>query len=248
MPSRGEDSKLGSVTSWFDKPRKYLSRRSFDIRIRTETVQEFTKGQTFENVLDIGCGDGSISVPLLPDCRKLTLIDLSNNMLGMARNKVPADRLKDVEFLKADFLTSGLHDASYDLVLCIGVLAHVDSPGNVIREITRVAKPGAMVILEFTDAFHPWGTPDLVYNRILRLIKPLPINVNKLRHQDLIALCIANALTSVGYYRYGLPPAGTHWVADQKRMYGITRMLFGSATKNRNKWMGNEFIYCFRRT
>ena len=59
-------SKSPQVKSWFENPNQYLQRRNFDIRIRLETVQGFTKGATFGRVLDIPCGDGSISLPLLP--------------------------------------------------------------------------------------------------------------------------------------------------------------------------------------
>ena len=66
---------------------------------------------------------------------------------------------------------ANLEPESFDLVLCIGVLAHVDSPATVIAEIERIAKPGASVILEFTDSFHSWSVPVVVYQRLLASVQ-----------------------------------------------------------------------------
>lgn len=242
-----ENSKLAPVTSWFDKPDKYLTRRRFDIQIRSETVQEFTKGRKFDRVLDIGCGDGSLSIPLLSTCRKLTLLDVSNSMLAIARSRISENRVMDVDLRNSDFNTANLDDDSYDLILCVGVLAHVDSPSNVIAQMARIAKPGALLILEFTDSFHPWGIPDTIYRWILKMFRPMPFEVNRLRHRDINALCREKGLVPINRYRYGIPPAGTHWFANQARMYSLTRYLFGQSNDNRNGWMGNEFIYCLEK-
>ncbi|MGA7513484.1 MAG: class I SAM-dependent methyltransferase [Candidatus Sulfotelmatobacter sp.] len=236
-------SKSPQVKSWFENPNQYLQRRNFDIRIRLETVQGFTKGATFGRVLDIGCGDGSISLPLLPRSQKVTLLDVSSSMLAIARTNIPADRAEDVELINASFLSANLEPQSFDLILCIGVLAHVDSPEDFVAALSRIAKPGACIILEFTDSKHWWGIPDFVYRQILRLIRPDPYALNSLNNRYVMDLCRENNLVPDATYRYGLPPAGTHMVATQDDMYRLTRYLFGTWEQNRNTRMGNEFIY-----
>lgn len=236
-------SKSVQVKSWFENPDKYLQRRQFDIRIRLETVQEFTKGATFGRVLDIGCGDGSISLPLLPRSKKITLLDVSSSMLAIARTNIPADRTDDVELINASFLNANLESQSFDLILCIGVLAHVDSPADLVSALARIAKPGGCIVLEFTDSKHVWGTPDFVYRQILKLIRPDPYTLNSLNNRYVMDLCRESGLAPNALYRYGLPPAGTHRVVGQDDMYRITRYLFGTSEQNRNMRMGNEFIY-----
>jgi len=242
-----ETSKTVQVKSWFESPDKYLRRRQFDIRIRIETVQEFTKGLTFGRTLDIGCGDGSISLPLLSRTQKVTLLDMSTNMLAIARTKIPADRTDDVELVNASFLDADLEAGSFDLILCIGVLAHVDSPADLLAAVSRVAKPGACIILEFTDSAHFWGTPDLFYQKMLRLIRPAPYALNRLKNRAIMGLCRENRLVPDALYRYGIPPAGTHKIVGQDEMYRMTRFLFGASDRNRNAWMGNEFLYRLRK-
>lgn len=241
------ESKTAQVKSWFENPEKYLRHRQFDIQIRVETVQELTKGRSFERVLDIGCGDGSISLPLLSRSKEITLLDVSTNMLAIARRGIPAARAKDVEVINAGLLGSGLEPESFDLILCIGVLAHVDSPDAIVAEIARIAKPGACVILEFTDSFHFWNVPTVVYYRLLRLFRSVPWTLNRLKHTQIMQLCRQNGLTPTALFRYGLPPVGSHKIVGQDEMYRMTRYLFGASDRNRNGWMGNEFIYRLER-
>jgi 2-polyprenyl-3-methyl-5-hydroxy-6-metoxy-1,4-benzoquinol methylase len=241
-------SKTEQVKSLFDIPEKYLGPRQFDIRIRVETIQQFTDTLTFDRVLDIGCGDGSISLPLLPRCNRLTLLDISPKMLELARRKIPSARLNDVDLINGDFIGTDLEPASFDLVLCIGVLAHVDSPAAVIAKVAQLAKPGACVILEFTDSFHFWGVPVVLYQKLLKLLRPEPYKLNRLRKRQIVDLYQQNGLSSSSLYRYGLPPVGSSKVAGQEDMYRMTRYLFGPSDKNRNRWMGNQFIYRLQKT
>jgi 2-polyprenyl-3-methyl-5-hydroxy-6-metoxy-1,4-benzoquinol methylase len=236
-------SKTEQVKTLFEVPEKYLGPRQFDIRIRVETIQWFTDTLMFDRVLDIGCGDGSISLPLLPRCNRLTLLDLSERMLELARKKVPAECAGDVDFIHGEFMGANLEPHSFDLILCIGVLAHVDSPGAVIARVAELAKPGAWVILEFTDSFHFWGVPVVLYQKLLKLLRPEPYKLNRLRKRQVVDWCRESGLSEKALYRYGLPPVGSSMVADQEDMYRMTRYLFGSSEQNRNRWMGNQFIY-----
>ncbi|MEO6965571.1 MAG: class I SAM-dependent methyltransferase, partial [Acidobacteriaceae bacterium] len=152
-------SKIERVKSLFEIPEKYLGPRQFDIQIRVETVQQFTNTQKFDRVLDIGCGNGAISLPLLPRCGRLTLVDISSRMIELARKRIPSERSNDVELINGNFLDANLEPQSFDLILCIGVLAHVDSPAAVVAKLAQLAKPGAWIVLEFTDSFHFWGVP-----------------------------------------------------------------------------------------
>jgi ubiquinone/menaquinone biosynthesis C-methylase UbiE len=175
------------------------------------------------------------------------MLDLSSKMLDLARNKIPSNRFNDVELINGSFIGSNLSAQSFDLILCLGVLAHVDSPAAVIAEIARLAKPGASVILEFTDSFHFWGIPVVVYQKLLKVLRPEPYALNRLKHRHIMRLCRENGFRATALYRYGLPPLGASKVATQEGMYRMTRYLFGPSDRNRNAWMGNQFIYLFRR-
>jgi ubiquinone/menaquinone biosynthesis C-methylase UbiE len=240
-------SKTERVRSLFEIPEKYLVGRQFDIRIRKETVDALTGGLQFGRILDIGCGDASISLPLLHRAKEITLLDLSTNMLAMAGNRIPSSRRDDVRLINQGLLDAKLKPQSFDLILCIGVLAHVDSPGDVLAEIARIARPRGLVILEFTDSFHFWGLQNVVYQSMLKLVRPAPYNLNRLTHKQVLSLCRDNNLVPTASYRYGLPPLGSGKLVGQEDMYKMVRWLFGTSLKNRWKVLGNEYIYRLKR-
>lgn len=238
MTTKTEQARL-----FFDIPDKYLNRREFDIRIRTETVQEFTRGRIFQSILDIGCGNGSISLPLLTPQRRLTLLDISSNMLATARGRIPTDLMNHVELVNESFMTASFEPGAYDLILCLGVLAHVDSPADVIAKVARILKPGGCVILEFTDSYHFMGRSIVLYHRFLNRFRPSTYPLNHIREREVVRTCRENELRTSAFYRYSLPPPGSHRILGQETLYQMTRMVFGPSNSNRCKWLGNEFIY-----
>ena len=125
MKSQRVRSHVGEVKSYFDTS-DYLRRREFDIRIRAETVQDLTREGFFRHILDIGCGNGAISLPLLTKCVDLTLLDISTSMLSLAKDNTKAEFLSKVRLVNDDIMHAPLDPQYFDLVLCIGVLAHVD--------------------------------------------------------------------------------------------------------------------------
>ena len=106
-------------------------RRGFDIRIRMDAVRSLAGTRRFDSALDIGCGNGEISVPLVEDgrCRSLTLLDLSQKMLDLARARI-SDRRRPgrVDFVNQDFLAHDFGAGRFDLIVCLGVMAHIGDP------------------------------------------------------------------------------------------------------------------------
>src|SRR5437588_12945296 len=140
-------TKIDQVKTFFDQTELYL-KIDYNIRIRTEVVKGFVGDYQFNSILDIGCGSGAISLPLLRQNNHLTLLDVSSNMLSIARSSIPPGLAGNVETINEDFMHAELPSQAYDLVLCIGVLAHVDSPAAVIAKMVSLLKPGGSIIVQ----------------------------------------------------------------------------------------------------
>lgn len=141
---------LERVRAHFQKPELYLQNR-VDISARCQLVEELIGRPAEKSILDVGCGDGSISLPLLAGSNRLTLIDLSQNMLEIAEQGIPAEWADRVTFLNADFVDHEWTE-QFDIVLCIGVLAHVTRIEDAIARLACLVKPGGECIIQLTDA------------------------------------------------------------------------------------------------
>ncbi len=88
-------------------------------------------------ILEVGSGEGWIVSQLrarFPTC-KLLAIDLAMEMVQATRH---AAAVEGAAYASADHLPFG--DRSFDLVVCVEVLEHLETPGLALREIARVSK------------------------------------------------------------------------------------------------------------
>lgn len=122
------------------------------------------KGQTFNNVLEVGCGPHTNVRLILPliSCTNLFLEDpLIHQYLGIRRIKrffgfLPKITKPAVYNLvkkyKSTLLSEKLEDLSLpnnciDLLICINVLDHVEDLNKCFFQIFRVLRPGGMLVL-----------------------------------------------------------------------------------------------------
>lgn len=240
-------SKVEAVRSVFDQPEWYFSRRAYDIRIRTETVREMARLRDGARVLDIGCGDGSISLPLLAKNTRITLMDLSNNMLSLARSKVPSKFSENVDIINQDFMEATFARESFDLILCIGLLVHVVSPAELIAKVADSLKPNGHIIVECSDANHFASRLFSQLYRFKSLFRRSKYHLNAVPYSDLLAMLQHYGFYPEATYRYSTPPPGINRLFSQDGLYKLNRHVFGRLGANRNAWIGNEHITLFSR-
>ena len=113
------------VQDFFSDPERYR-RRNVDLPIRPTIVRGLVGDCAGKSILDLGCGDGSLTLPLCGGASRLVLLDRSSAMLDTARRDTPVDCLGRVFYVEMD-LTAYEPDETFDLVVCVGVLAHVRS-------------------------------------------------------------------------------------------------------------------------
>ncbi|WP_203730995.1 class I SAM-dependent methyltransferase [Streptomyces sp. SID12501] len=103
-------------------------------------------------VLDAGCGTGRALAPLRDAVGPSGVVlgaDLTPAMLEAA---VRAGRGRDGQLLLADAAALPLRSESLDAVFAAGLIAHLPQPGENLRELARVVRPGGTLAL-----FHPIG-------------------------------------------------------------------------------------------
>jgi SAM-dependent methyltransferase len=175
----------------------YLDRNPI-ISIRARHVADLLSDLHDGSVLDLGCGDGSLSRLLAGN--RVTLVDFSAAMLDRARQNVPRARCVQADVLEWE------PDRLYDAVLAVGLLAHVASPQLLLQKVAAALRPGGRCILQITDGGRPLGWVLTRYGRI----RPRGgYRVNELTSRELTERAAAYGLTPVAARRYGLLLPGT---------------------------------------
>ncbi len=97
-------------------------------------------------ILDVGCGDGILTVELSKRGAHATGIDPSEAMIAAARRRAERHaghasfRIARVEALPFD-------DASFDVVVAVATLCFVEDAAIAVKEMTRVLKPGGRLVI-----------------------------------------------------------------------------------------------------
>ncbi|ELC8444131.1 class I SAM-dependent methyltransferase [Clostridium perfringens] len=107
-------------------------------------------------ILDIGSGPGRYSIELLKRGYDVTLMDISNKSIDMAKKNIESLGLKADNYICGDALyLDFLDDNSYDGVLLMGPMYHVQSKEDRIRILEnckRVLKPGGVILITYINS------------------------------------------------------------------------------------------------
>jgi ubiquinone/menaquinone biosynthesis C-methylase UbiE len=140
-----------------------------------------------ERALDVGTGTGALAFALASRVREVVAMDSDAAMLAQARANAPAN----VELVEAGAEQLPFDDASFDFAGTLRTLHHVRRPELAVAELTRVARPGAVVfVVDQIAPVDPLAALDL--NRFERARDPSTSRV--LSDGDLRALFDANGL------------------------------------------------------
>jgi SAM-dependent methyltransferase len=100
-----------------------------------------------KTVLDFGCGAGENIVPLVERGARVIGVDISPDLIALARQRLALARL-EATLQVASAYETGLPDASVDVIFCIALIHHLDI-GRVREEMRRIlAKDGTIILKE----------------------------------------------------------------------------------------------------
>lgn len=119
--------------------------------LEAQALRNSFENISFDNCLEIGCGTGKNTSWLLTKSKQVTSVDLSEEMLAKAKQKITA---ANVEFKQAD-ITQPWHfaKATYDLITFSLVLEHIENLHHIFSEAAKVASTNTHI---YIGELHPF--------------------------------------------------------------------------------------------
>lgn len=105
-----------------------------------------------DHVVDVGCGDGGSSLFCARRGARVTSIDIDPGVVAAIESKLMELLPGRYAAMVSDAAPLPLEDAIASRVICTEVLEHVDDPEQVLAELFRIGKPGALYLLTVPDA------------------------------------------------------------------------------------------------
>ena len=159
-------------------------------RAREVILKHLPRGEGLR-VLDVAIGDGAYT-SWLPGDWSVLGVDVSREQLAgcMKRNTE-----RDLKLILGEAEALPFHDAQFDAVLSIGGFNHFNDPEQALKEMARVAKPGAPVVVsderpDLTERMlgHKIGLPGIdrfILSKLMSLGEDFTDLVERHRHMDI---------------------------------------------------------------
>jgi len=161
--ARVMEARSARTRSFFDAvgPEWDALRKVFnDDALRARAIARLVDPQ--QTVLDMGTGTGILASELAHLGLRVIAVDSSARMLDAARDKLEEAGLDNVELRRGNADELPLADDEVDAALAHMVLQYLPSPGEALREMARVLRPGgSLVIVDFVPHENEWMRDEL---------------------------------------------------------------------------------------
>ncbi len=102
------------------------------------------------SVLELGCGTGGTAIIHAPYVKHLRAIDISSEMIKIAKDKAEAQDINNVTFEQLTIEELKTEDCSYDAVLGLSILHLLENKESALAKVDKMLKPGGIFVTSTT--------------------------------------------------------------------------------------------------
>lgn len=153
---------MSEIESFYNSHAEYewnrLERHRTEFAVTMRVLEEHLPKPPV-SVLDVGGGPGRYSIALAGRGHRVTLLDLSANLLAVARERAAEARVSLDDYVHGNALDlTGFERERFDAVLLMGPLYHLLTPADrrrAVRQAARVLRPGGLLFGSFISRYAP---------------------------------------------------------------------------------------------
>jgi ubiquinone/menaquinone biosynthesis C-methylase UbiE/DNA-binding transcriptional ArsR family regulator len=112
-----------------------------------DAIRAALADKPFRSLLDLGTGTGRMLEMFAPDLERGLGLDLSLDMLAVARDRLERANLRNCSVRQGDLYDLPLGNDSFDVVILHQVLHFLDDGARAIKEAARVLRPGGRLLV-----------------------------------------------------------------------------------------------------
>jgi len=130
---------------------------SYGAKVWKEAFFKFLDLKKEINILELGCGHGRWTLPLLRQGHKITAVDISQKSLEVLERRAKREGLeKNLKIVKSNFEKEEYNNL-FDGALCLGVLHHLDpaKKEKIFTNVVRALKKGGFLAIHEPNPFNP---------------------------------------------------------------------------------------------
>jgi ubiquinone/menaquinone biosynthesis C-methylase UbiE len=170
MENQIEDRTALEKKFWDSKARNYdkVVNKFFPKIYETILVNLIQDAGQSEKVLEVATGTGILSIKLTDHVSHITAVDISAEMLNVAKEKSARMQKKNIDFKIGDICSLKFDDKSFDTVVASNVLHLLFKPELALQEMRRVLRDtGKIIVPTFC---HDANLRSKILSRILALL------------------------------------------------------------------------------
>jgi ubiquinone/menaquinone biosynthesis C-methylase UbiE len=119
--------------------------------LEAKALRDILSTISFNSILEIGCGTGKNTEWLLQKAQRITAVDLSEEMLSKAKEKIQSD---NIEFIQFDINNDwNFTERTFDLIAFSLVLEHIENLDHIFKEVYKKLNDEGFV---YIGELHPF--------------------------------------------------------------------------------------------
>jgi SAM-dependent methyltransferase len=120
-------------------------------RIRRDIIVERLVEEDVDTVLDVGCGDGSVTLSLLKNGIDATGFDFAEEMAAEAQTKLEKNGYDGDRIHQDDLREELPREESYDAVIALGVFPHVPEIEPNLENVYKTLSDDGVALIQFRN-------------------------------------------------------------------------------------------------
>lgn len=160
--------------------RRLQKTRSYFDRVAATFEDQILPGRTWEGLargllllaprghyVDLGVGDGLLTLMLAQVADSVTAVDLSSEMLDKLEERAQSEGVDNIDYVRGEIENVPLPDAETDVVVMSQALHHADVPERSLAESFRLLRPGGrLLVIDLLQHAEGWVREKLQHRHL----------------------------------------------------------------------------------